>query len=232
MISLIIPLYNEEQNIPHLIEELNSFIKESKNIYEIILVNDASSDKTLEMLNSNITENMQVVSYEKNMGKGFALRSGVKASSGEYVFFTDADLAYGLDIIETFFNELKNPSIDAVIGSRKMDEFGYKEYPLLRKIMSDTFIVTVRLILGMNYDDTQSGIKGFKGNLARDVFSKCNNNGFGIDFEVLYLLKGKNIKQLPVRILHHTSSSINPITDSIKTLKELFIVKRTHKKNK
>jgi dolichyl-phosphate beta-glucosyltransferase len=230
VISLVIPMYNEQEVVEVLKEKLHYFFEEYEEPYEVLFVNDGSTDKTLEKLNLIGEENYKTISYEENRGKGYALRQGVKHAQGDYIFFTDADLAYGLGVIPRALEIFRQTGCDIVIGSRAKDEVGYQSYTPLRKIMSHTFRFIVRNYLHIFYSDTQCGLKGFRKETAQKLFSQCQIDRFGIDFELLYLAarQGFHVQEMGVRVINHGKSSVDPVKDSIRMLKEMAAVKRLH----
>lgn len=233
MISLVIPVFNEEKVVEGTIISALEFFWNHQLQGEIILVNDASSDGTLDILHKYEGNQVRVFSYEKNRGKGYALRVGIDNSLGEFVFFTDADMAYGFSPLETAMEVLQQGKTQIVVGSRKLFRDGFEQYNGLRKIMSFSFCKLVNGILGLQLSDVQCGFKGFDGDCARELFKKCTIDRFGIDFEVLYLARimGRTIAEIPIRIVNHSATSVHPVRDSLRMIKELYLVKKRHKTN-
>lgn len=228
MISLVIPLYNEAQNVARLVEQITVFSPQLSDELQVILVDDGSTDHTRELLKQIVPASWIVTGYSKNRGKGYALRMGVACSTGAFVFFTDADLAYGLLPLPAMADKLKSGRYGAVVGSRRLDQAGYAAYPIGRKALSAGFWLCSKAVLGLPYSDLQCGFKGFSGDLARKVFAVCQTDRFGIDFEVLARIHtiGSAVAEYPVRVLHHNTSSVNPVRDSARTFAELLRVRR------
>lgn len=231
MISLIIPVFNESDILSSAIDKVHDYFEALKIPYEIIFVNDGSTDNSIDIIRNCNKTNIHLISYAKNRGKGYALRTGIKNSRGDIVFFTDCDTAYGLDVIAEAIKIFERTNTDIVIGSRRLNNEGYKNYSFLRHISSSIFSFIVNLILRLSLSDTQCGFKGFQGDCARNIFSQCKIDGFGIDFEVLYLANkmGYSIEQMPVSVLYHSNSSVHIVRDSLRMLRELFIVRKLHK---
>ena len=235
MISLVIPVYNEEKIIRNTIESVKIFMDENfGSDYEFILVNDASRDNTLKIAESFTCENIKIISYEQNRGKGYAVRTGILAASGGIIFFTDCRLPYGLDVIREGQAILeKNKEADILIGSRRKHKEGYASYSFLRKIMSLTFFCVLRFYGGLNQTDSQSGIKGFRREAVEPIFKFCKIDGWTFDFEILLIAQklGYKIIEMPVKIINHAGESkISPIKDSIKMLKDVSKIKKRVKK--
>ena len=142
-ISVCIPMYNENNIIADTARTLNEYMLANfgEGEYEIIFSNDGSTDgcdKTVESLGLS---GVRVVGYPENKGKGCAVRTAMLQANGDYVMFTDADLAYGTDVIKRVYDTfVSNPDASLVIGSRNISSDGYESYTLLRKIMSKMYI--------------------------------------------------------------------------------------------
>ncbi len=102
----------------------------------------------------------------------------------------------------------------------------------MRKMMSATFCALANGVLRLSMSDVQCGFKGFRGDCARQLFKKCTIDRFGIDFEVLYLARkmGCRIVEIPVTITGHSTTSVHPVRDSLRMIKELYLVWRRHSK--
>jgi len=203
--------------------------------YEAIFVNDGSVDNTLKIANEFADENIKIVSYEKNKGKGGAVRTGMLAAIGDIVFFTDCDLAYGLEVVKQGYDIFeKNPDADLVIGSRKLHKDGYAAYTLLRKIMSHIFYMVVKVYGGIKQSDSQSGIKGFRKEAAKKIFSLCETNSMGFDVEVLLIAYKLDLKiaEMPVKIVNHRESKVSAIKTSLQMLRDISVIKKRVKKLK
>ena len=174
-----------------------------------------------------------ILGYEKNRGKGGALREGVMAANGDKIIFTDSDLAYGLKHLQEFSNALDSSEI--VIGTRRQDKNINESYGIKRNISSRLFSKCVQLILGLNISDTQCGFKGYREKTAKMLFRDLEIYGFGFDLEILAKAKaaGIQITQLPVVMENNSANSnVGLISDGIKMIFDMFkikkIVKRIH----
>lgn len=229
MISLIIPMYNEESILPATIDAVSRYIDGEPEQYEVIFVDDGSSDRSAEIVRSKNRNDIKVVSYMPNRGKGGAVRAGMLAAEGDYAIFTDCDLAYGLEEVGRFIRLLSGSGADIIIGSRRLNNEGYASYPLFRRITSKGFIRLVRVLCGFKLSDSQTGIKGFTSQAAREIFSRCITNGWAFDIEALLIAQKMEYKIIeePVTIINHRESKINIISDSIKMLFEILRIKRS-----
>ena len=171
-VSICVPMYNESSIIADTAVQLNKFMTAHfGNDFEIIFSDDGSRDGSADIVNALGLPCVRVVGYEKNQGKGCAVRNGVLASKGDIVMFTDADLAYGMEIIEEAFNILEKGEYPVLVASRAKHSEGYEGYTPIRKLASKTYIKVLNLFGGIKISDAQCGFKGFKGDLARRIFS-------------------------------------------------------------
>ncbi len=235
-ISVIIPMYNESSIIEDTAKRLSEYMESNFEDYELIFSNDGSKDNCGELVKALGLPNVRVEGYEVNQGKGCAVRHGVMKADGDLIMFTDADLAYGEAIIKKvydFYCEHKDDgATDVIIGSRNLDNDGYAEYTLIRKIASKTYIKVLCIVGGFKLSDSQCGCKAFSKTAAHDIFSRCQVNGFAFDFEaILWADKlGYKIKEIPVKIINHRESKVNVIKDTFKMLKDLIRIKKSVKK--
>ena len=228
-ISVIIPMFNESRIIADTAKAISGYMNENFDDYEVIFSDDGSSDSSADIVNGLELSNVKAIRYDINRGKGCAVRQGILAAEGDICIFTDADLAYGMDVIADAVNILVNDSnADMLIGSRNIYQDGYEGYTLLRKIMSKAYIKLLCVMGGFKLSDSQCGFKAFRNNTAREVFSECKVDGFAFDFEVILrsLKHNKKIIEMPVKIINHRESSVRPISDSLNMLGDLSKIKK------
>ena len=147
--------------------------------------------------------------------------------------FTDADLAYGTDVIKRVYDTFaENPDADMVIGSRNLNKDGYEGYTLIRKIASKVYIKVLCFVGGFKLSDSQCGCKAFTRETVAEIFPRCEVNGFAFDFEaILWATKlGKKIKEMPVKIINHRESKVNVMSDTFKMLRDLYKMKKRIKR--
>ena len=233
MISVVIPVYNEEKIIRNTIQSVKNYMQNNFTDYEVIFVNDGSKDNTLKIMSEFADDKIKIISYEKNKGKGGAVKTGMLAAEGDLIFFTDSDLAYGLDVVKEGYKILEeNKEADIIIGSRRKHKDGYASYTFLRKIMSVVFYFVLKIYVGIKQSDSQTGIKGFKKDAARKIFNLCEAERWVFDVEILLIADklGYKIEEMPVTIINHRESKVNPMKDSIRALKEVARIKKRVKK--
>jgi len=228
-LSIIIPAYNESDRIKASLQKAVDYLGNKDYEYEIIVADDGSTDDTVEIANT-FHEKVRAVALPKNTGKGAAVRMGMLEAKGEIRIFTDADFSTPIYEIEKIIYSLKN-NYDVVIGSRALDYDMVKEHqPFYREFMGKTFNKFVQLMVIKGIKDTQCGFKGFTAEAAKEIFSKAKIDGFSFDVEALYLAKKANLKidEVPVEWYNDDRSKVNPITDSISMLIEIFKIKKLH----
>ena len=228
-ISLCIPMYNENSIIAETAQTLSDYMSATFEDYEILFSNDGSTDgcdKTVEAMN---LPHVRVVGYPNNQGKGCAVRTAMLEATGDIVMFTDADLAYGTDVIKRVYDKFaENPDADLVIGSRNLSDDGYEGYTFIRKLASKIYIKVLCFVGGFKLSDSQCGCKAFSHDAVQKIFPRCEVNGFAFDFEaILWATKfGMVIKEIPVKIINHRESKVRVVSDTFKMLRDLRKMKK------
>jgi len=220
-ISVVIPVFNESKNIVETISTINSFFKAED--LEIIIVDDGSKDNSVELINGCGFKNVQLIKLGVNQGKGKAVKTGMLAAKGELILLTDADLS--VPIIE--FLKLKqflSPETPIVIGSRGLNESNVNNSFV--KVVLGKFGNLLIQILVPGIHDSQCGFKLFLNKPAKILFSRQKLNGFGFDFEILFLARKLNlgIKELPITWKSADRKSSVKFYHYFLTLAELFKV--------
>jgi glycosyltransferase involved in cell wall biosynthesis len=200
-ISAIIPVYNQEAEVHFLLKRLKEDLNSTLLNYEIIIVNDGSRDKTLEILKKEekLDEHIRVISYPQNKGKGYAVKKGIMHTRGDIVLFVDGDLEISPDAIKDYVKELR--SYDLVIAS-KSHPLSKVNVPASRKLLSRAFNFYVQVATGIKLKDTQSGLKAGNGNALRKIFNIICIDRYAFDVELLAIATALNmrIKELPIEI--------------------------------
>ncbi len=233
--SLCIPMYNESSIIKETAKTLHEYMSANFEDYEIIFSDDGSRDGCGDMVREMDLPCVRVVGYEQNMGKGYAVRTAMLAAEGDYVMFTDADLAYGTDVIkEVYETFIANPDASVVIGSRNLHKDGYEGYTAIRKLASKAYIRVLCILGGFKLSDSQCGCKAFTGEAVKRIFPRCEINRFAFDFEcILWAVKfGMKIAEMPVKIINHRESTVNVMRDAPKMVRDILKMKKRIKKAK
>ena len=149
---------------------------------------------------------------------------------GDLAVFTDCDLAYGLDVIGEIAAKFDaEPDVGAVVGSRVKHPKGYAGYTFFRRMVSKTYLRLLRAWGGLSLSDSQTGLKGFRRDAAKRIFSLCEVDRFAFDYEALKIgeLLGVKIGEFPVKIVNNRPSTIRFFRD---TRRMLCDISRTKKK--
>ena len=225
-ISIIVPIYNENLIIKKNLTKIYNCFK-NKFEFEIILVNDGSTDNSLNEVEKTNIKNIKIINNLKNMGKGYSIINGIKNSKGNIILVTDADLSTP---IEEFFKlyKLYKQGKDCIIGSRSNFDSNVKlKQGTLRIITGKIFNILVKLILNLDYNDTQCGFKLYNGDKIRNIINLCKVRGFCIDVEILYLFKIFNFKVLEKGVvwLDDSRSTVNLYKDPFNMFVDLIKIK-------
>ncbi len=213
MISVILPVYNEEDCIDTVIEETSNTLRDVTNSWEVIVVDDGSKDctyskavKVARVFNGRV----KVVGYNGNMGKGYALRYGFRHSRGDLVFFMDADMEIHPKHIPEFLDVMRLEGADVVVGSKR-HPMSKIRYPLRRRVMSELYHLLTTLLFRLNVRDTQTGLKLFKREVLNDVMPKVTVNRYAFDVEIIAnaVRKGYKVVEAPVEINYRFDSRVN-----------------------
>ena len=224
MIDFVIPCYNEEKRIDKSFYEINNYFKNFKKDYNLIFVNDWSSDNTLEKLinlkNKFNNLKIEVLSYEKNMWKWYAVNYWIKKSSWDFIFMMDADIATDLSYIEVFLENIKK--YDLIIWTRNSS---LAKRNIFKKIFWKLAKIITNIILWTNISDTQCWFKLFKREKI-DIFNNLKNYWWSFDIEILYkaFLKNYKIKEIPVKWTEIELSHVK-FKDYVKTFIDLIKIK-------
>ncbi len=228
--TVCIPMYNESAIIADTAKTLSEYMSSNFDNYEILFSDDGSKDSSAEIVKSLDLPNVRVIENPVNQGKGAAVREAMLQATGDYVLFTDADLAYGTDVIKGIADTFsRNPQSDLVIGSRNIDKSGYEGYTFLRRLASKMYIKVLSLIGGFRMSDSQCGCKAFTGRAAKEIFSRCKLNGFSFDFEALLWAEtlGMKITEHPVKVMNHRESKIHLVRDSLRMVRDIMGIRRS-----
>jgi len=204
-VSIIMPAYNEAGHIEAGIEETVRTFNEFGCPWELIVIDDGSTDNTFEIMTGLSHKYPQQLIVKKNpfnLGKGRAIKKAVHYISGDYVVFIDADMELHPIQVQTLFDIMRLDNADIVIGS-KLHPNSVVEYPMQRRVISYIYYLIVKMLFGLPCHDTQTGIKLFKSEVARKVYHRILVKKFAFDLEVLVNAHhlGYKIMEAPV-VLH------------------------------
>lgn len=208
-LSVVMPAYNEEHAIEEVVDCIDRVVKQTGLRYELIVVDDGSVDGTRSRAFNYANKNghVRVIGHDKNVGKGFAMRTGFLHAKGQGVIFIDTDLDIDPNKITDFIEALKDG--DVVIASKRHPQ-SCVEAPLLRRFLSYGFNVLVRLLTGIKFRDTQTGLKAVRRNAVERIFLKLAVKRYAFDVELLTLatVHGLRVVELPIKIRMHCLFSL------------------------
>tara|TARA_B100000029_G_scaffold474353_1_gene516571 strand:+ start:4308 stop:5063 length:756 start_codon:yes stop_codon:yes gene_type:complete len=234
-LSIIFPVFNEELRLNSSFNHIKNFLKKVKKLKtEIIFVDDGSGDNSYNLINKFIKNykskniiKLKVIRSRKNLGKGGALKLGVKLARHQWILTSDIDMSVSLFQFSKWLKRkfIKN-KYSVYFGSRSHKKSNVQR-DFLRKTLGDIGSLLIAIILGIKIKDTQCGYKLYKKKEAKLAFSKLKNNGWDHDVELILILKSKNvlIKELPVKWVHKNNSKVNVLLDPIKMLLGILIMK-------
>ncbi|MBN2270789.1 MAG: glycosyltransferase [Sedimentisphaerales bacterium] len=239
-VSIVIPAFQESGKIARDIEKATQFLDGSHIKGEVIVVDDCSTDKTAQVARSTEVPpsvEVKVISYQPHRGKGYAVRTGMNASTGEYAMFADSGLCVPYEDALRGLELLKANTCDIAHGSRKM--YGChieKPQSIYRRICSKIFhwFVIHDMKVPADFTDTQCGFKIYKGNVARHLYGECITDGFTFDIEIIIRAQkeGYRIKEFPIDWTCDRDSRLSPTRSSFRVLSELLAIRRALSNNK
>jgi glycosyltransferase involved in cell wall biosynthesis len=227
-LSVIIPAYGEDERIAVTVRSLRSAFETAEygDDIEIIVVDDGSLDRTAEFAKASGAD--VVVRHEVNRGKGAAIRSGVLVANGRSIIFTDADLSYSPDQMPALV-DLVEKGWDVVVGSRRHTETTtLVKAKRIREIGGRAINLLTRVVLLGQYRDTQCGLKAFRSDAARLIFSHTMVDGFAFDVEVFHLVERYHLSlmEVPVTVANAETSTVRVVSDALRLVRDLFLVRR------
>jgi dolichyl-phosphate beta-glucosyltransferase len=236
-ISILIPAYQESERIGGSLCLILSFIEKEKLDAEIIVVDDGSKDNTSEVARLACAEfpniPTQVIRYEENRGKGFAVKTGLLAASGEIALFSDADLSTPIEELYKLVLPIQNDGFDVTFGSRALDRklIGNRQ-PWRREQGGKVFNLIVRLATKLPFWDTQCGFKAFRMSKFLPLIDLMKIDRFGFDVEFLFVanLAKLKLKEIPVVWNHCDGTTISVFRDSFRMFIEVNQIRQNERK--
>jgi dolichyl-phosphate beta-glucosyltransferase len=227
--SIIIPAYNESQRIVPTLNRVLSYVAEQGWDAEIIIVNDGSVDDTARIIQGYVAHNpiVRLVENPGNRGKGYSVRNGMLNAQGEILLFSDADLSSPIEEAPKLFEAIE-AGVDVAIGSRWLrSELQTERQPLHRQLFGRIFNLALRIILGLNYKDTQCGFKAFTRKAAQSVFPLQRIERWAFDPEIIFLAEkqGFHVAEVAVRWAHDEHGRINPLRDGLRMFGEVLKIR-------
>ena len=232
-LSIIIPAHNEEHRLAQTLEEVLAFTRSQPYTSEILIMENASTDRTLEIAQSYAAQHPNIlVLHDDRPGKGLAVKSGMLAAHGDYRFICDADLSMPAAEIARFLPPALT-GVDIGIASREAPGAVRYNEPFLRHLTGRVFNTLVRAIVLHGLQDTQCGFKCFTRQAAETLFPLQTMNGWTFDVEVLAIAQkmGLKIAEVPIPWYYHGDSKVRVVRDSLKMARDLFRIRARVRKH-
>jgi dolichyl-phosphate beta-glucosyltransferase len=227
--SIVIPAYNEGARLAATLEKVLGYLREQGWSAEVIVVNDGSRDNTADLVRGFAERNpmLRLVENPGNRGKGYAVRNGMLNARGDVVVFSDADLSSPIEEMPKLLAALARGA-DIAIGSRWLrSELQTRRQSLHRQLFGRVFNLLLRIILGLQFKDTQCGFKAFTRRAAQTIFPLERIERWGFDPEILFLARkfGFRVEEVPVCWGHSGDTRIHPVMDGARMFWEMLRIR-------
>lgn len=227
LLTIVIPAYNEARRLPDSLAQVATFVENQTYPIEVIVVNNNSTDETPDISQAFASEHAYARALdEPRQGKGAAVRTGMLAGTGDYLFICDADFSMPVEEISKFMPPNLN-GYDVAIASREIEGSKRIGEPEYRHLMGRVYNLIVRILAIPRIHDTQCGFKSFRREVAHTVFPLQTIDGWGFDVEVLFiaLQHGFKLEEVPITWYYMPQSRISPLRDSISMFLEVLKVR-------
>jgi glycosyltransferase involved in cell wall biosynthesis len=222
MLSLILPVYNEEKNITRNFSKILRALSSMDEGFEIIIAEDGSDDGTLETAKgfARTYRNIRISHSDRRLGKGLAINRAALIARGDKIGYLDIDLSPDIERLSSMSDMLQE--YDVVVGSRLIKRSSSKR-KIQRYFLSVSYNFIIRVLFRSRIRDHQCGMKLFRGNVFRDLISESKSDRWFFDTELLLLAqrKGLRIKEYPVPWKESEESKVNTNLIVLQMLKEI-----------
>lgn len=221
--SILIPCFNEEATISHTIQQVEYYLSQLHSIssWELILINDGSTDGTLKVLELCQRESIRVLSFDRNRGRGAAVKAGMQAAKGEFIIALDADLSYDLnhiqEILDVFFHQ---PTIDVVVVSAYMKGGTVQGVPLSRLALSKIANWILSRFFPQRLSTVTCVVRGYRHDVIKNLCLLEKGKEFHLEILKKLFLKGAQVQEIPGRLVWKRDKKIdNPSSRGLKVMK-------------
>jgi glycosyltransferase involved in cell wall biosynthesis len=227
--SIIIPAYNESARLGTTLDRVLGYVSQQHWDAEVIVVDDGSRDTTADLVRryAESYPSIRLLENPGNRGKGYSVRNGMLSASGDVLLFSDADLSAPIEESSRLFSAIQSGA-DIAIGSRWLQpEMQTQRQSLLRQFYGRLFNLALRILLGLNFKDTQCGFKAFTRDAAQKIFPQQRIERWGFDPELLYLAhrSGLKVREVAVHWAHVEGTRISPLRDGLRMIEEVLRIR-------
>ena len=232
-LSIVIPAYDEAVRIGDSLAKIFAFLQAKPPDAEVIIVDDGSTDSTSEIARSFCDQHSEipsrVIRYERNRGKGYAVKIGLQAAKASVALFSDADLSTPIEEMSKLVDPVSSGKYDVTFGSRALDRslIGAHQ-PWRREQGGKVMNLIIRTMSGLSFTDTQCGFKAFNMEKFRPLLDVMTVDRFGFDVEFLFVANyhGLRLAEIPVRWNNVEGSKVSVIRDTRRMFAELAQIRR------
>lgn len=229
LLSLVIPAYNEAapDRLPQSLQDITAFVAAQNFDIEVLIINNNSSDDTLQIAETAAAKHDYIrVMTEMRQGKGAAVKTGMLAAEGEYLFICDADLSMPIGEALKFIPP-QLTDFDIAIASRELPESVRVDEPEFRHIIGRLFNFGIRVLAIRGLQDTQCGFKCFRREVAHALFPLQTVDGWTFDVELLFIAqkRGYSIIEIPITWIYKDHSKVKPLRDLYKVVVEILRIR-------
>jgi dolichyl-phosphate beta-glucosyltransferase len=229
VLSLIIPAYNEERRLPKSLDQIIAFIRERQEPVEVLIVENGSTDRTTEIAEAYAEQYPFIRVLHSEKGKGAAVKAGMLAGNGRYLFICDSDLSMPISEVQKFLPPALG-DYDVAIASREGPGSHRYGEPAYRHFMGRVFNFIVRVLAIPGFQDTQCGFKSFRRDVGREVFADLTMTGWAFDVEALFIAmrRGYKVVAVPIDWYFDADSRVNPLHDTWRMVRDVMRIRINH----
>jgi glycosyltransferase involved in cell wall biosynthesis len=236
-VSIVIPAYNENERLGEPLQKILRYVSDTKLNAELIVVDDGSSDATARIAEETFATTpaipAQVIKYDKNRGKGFAVKTGLRAANADVALFTDADLSTPIEELTKLTGPIIAAEVDVAFGSRALDRslIGTHQ-PWRREQGGRVMNLIIKTMSRLRFVDTQCGFKAFNMQKFGPLLDLMTIDRFGFDVEFLFVAQhnGLRLKEIPVRWNDVAGSKVSVFRDTRRMIAELNQIRSNAKR--
>ncbi len=227
LLSVVIPAFNEAGVIGGNLAIVDRYLQGLGVDYEIVVVNDGSTDATLTEITQVMLGCVKVFSYDINRGKGFAVHEGMRIAKGQYRLFMDVDLSTDLNEIKVFLERIALGKSDVLIGDRNSCSLFQQERPWYRALFGYCFASLSSMILGCRLTDFTCGFKMYTDKATQEIFLRQRTFGWAFDAELILIAARRNlfVESIPVRWQHRGNSKVRILNAVIVSFGDLLRIR-------